>query len=626
MSGKLGAKAAAILLSLMLAACGGDDNSSCLSGVCSDGDSGNGDGNGDVVVGSINLFSDSPQIGTASDSQVTLTATVQDSNGILLSDIPVSFTTSDGALEVVTSETDANGTASAVLKNPFDPRNRTINVTATAGGKSDTVGVLAAGTSIAITGPTAVSLGTTASYTVRLTDSAGKGISGEQISISSTGSNSLAAATDTTGATGNLTLNFTANTGGTDEITVSAYSGTSRVEASIEVTVDDDSFLFSTPDQNATVNLNTPETLTVQLNTDGTPVAGMPITFSATRGTLSASQATTDSSGQASVTISSSTAGPSLVTATTSGGLSATRQIQFVATNPTSMIIQADNTQLRPQQETEITAVLRDANNNLVQGQPVTFNIASDESNGELLESQAVTDALGRATVTYRAGTGSTASGGVIINGSTTAGTQPTAQIALTVGGQALRITLGTGNEILEPDNVRYEREWVAFVTDVSGGPVEGATVELKLLPISYGKGYYIQVDVDGDGEPDVWSANRTVTCPGEDVNSNGLKDPGEDINGNGTLDPSNDATFTPQELTTAEDGSADFSLLYPQSNCSWTDFRLVATVEVAGSESIGTAQFTLSCSAPDLSDIEVSPPGGVVSKYGQSTSCSDPD
>ena len=117
-------------------------------------------------------------------------------------------------------------------------------------------------------------------------------------------------------------------------------------------------------------------------------------------------------------------------------------------------------------------------------------------------------------------------------------------------------------------------------MTDVTGAPVSGANVELKLLPISYGIGVYVATDIDGDGEPDQWVPNRSATCDAEDINNgNGILDPGEDLNNNGKLDPSNDATFSPATLTTAADGSADFSLLYPQSNCSWADFRLTATV-----------------------------------------------
>ena len=105
--------------------------------------------------------------------------------------------------------------------------------------------------------------------------------------------------------------------------------------------------------------------------------------------------------------------------------LTTTRQIEFIATNPSSIIIQADIVQLQPQQETGVTAVLRDAQNNLVKGQLVTFRIVTDESNGQLLESQITTNSLGRATVTYQAGNSGTGSSGVEIEAQTSAGSQP---------------------------------------------------------------------------------------------------------------------------------------------------------------------------------------------------------
>lgn len=634
MSGKFGLTVAASLLSLMLAACGGDDSSTPLAGPGdTDGTPGEDQGgdDGQIAIGAVNLLSNSPQISTAANSQTILTATVQDNNGVLVPEAPVRFSTPGGSasLQVLNSVTDESGSAQAILRNG-DPRNRTITVSASSGERSDSIGVQATGTSISISGPSALPIGGTADYTVRLTDSAGQGISGEAISISDSGANTLSLASDTTSPTGTVSLNFTADTGGTDTIQVSAYSGTSRVQATTDVQVDQDSFAFNDPDPNEveTVDLGATETLTVVLTSDGNPISGETVNFGATRGALSAQQVVTNGSGEASTDISSTTAGPSVITATTSGGLSAARDIEFVATNPTSLIVQSDKVQLRPQEETGITAVLRDAQSNLVKGQLVTFNIQTDESNGQLLESQVTTDSLGRATVTYRAGNSSTGSGGVVIGAETSAGTQPFDSIDLTVGGQALRITLGTGIELREIlSDTSYARDWVAFVTDVSGAPVSGANIELELLPISYGKGQFVATDTTGNGEPDRWVANRTATCTAEDINNgNGIIDPGEDANNNGTLEPSNDATFDSSTLSSANDGSAEFALLYPKSNCAWADFRLTATVEVAGSESQATAEFTLSCLADDLGDLEISPPGGTESKYGSAATCADPD
>ena len=627
MSGKFGLTMAASLLSLLLVACGGDSGSSPLAG-SGNNNGGSGDDNGgQVTAGAINLFSASPQIGTAPNSEVTLTATFQDNNGVLLPNIPIAFSTSDAALQVLNSSTDANGSAQAILSNPSDPRNRSISVSATSGGLTDSISIQASGTSISVSGPTAVSIGSQESYTVRLTDSDGNGISGEEVTVTSSGANTLAVGSQTTSGTGTVNFDFTAQNGGTDTITVSAFSGASRVEASLDVMVDQDSFLFTTPAQATDVPLNVNQTLTVALDSGSGPVVGETISFSATRGNLSSNTDSTDGSGNASVVISSSTAGPSVITATTSGGLSTTRQIEFVANNPSSIVLQANDTQLQPQQETEVTAVLRDSANNLVKGQLVTFRIDADVSNGSLLQSQATTDSLGRATVTYRAGSSGTGENGVTVEASTASGTQPTDTIALTVGGQALRITLGTGNEIIESDDdTIYERRWVAIVTDVTGAPVANTNVELKLLPTSYGKGTYIQVDVDGDGEPDQWAPNRVATCPSEDIDGDGLNDPGEDFNGDSDLDPSNEATFAPVGLSTNSEGLANFSIRYPQSSCSWVDYRLTATVRVQGSESKRDANFTLSCSAPDLNNLDSTPPGGITGLYGTSNNCANPN
>lgn len=626
MSGKFGLTMAASLLSLLLVACGGDSGSSPLAGPGNNNGGGDDDG-GQVTAGSINLLSDSPQIGTAPNSEVIITASFQDDKGVLLPDIPISFSTSGAALQVINSSTDESGNAQAILRNPNDQRNRSISVAASAGGMTETITIEATGTSISVSGPTAVSIGATGRYTIRLTDSEGNGIAGEEIDIESSGSNVLALGSQTTSSTGTVDLDFTGRTGGTDTITVSAFSGVSRVETSIDVTVDPDSFGFNSPASSTDVTLNNNQTLQVGLSSNGTPIAGETISFSATKGSLSATTAVTNGSGNASVSISSSTAGPSIITATTEEGLSTNLQINFVATNPSNIVLQSNDAQLRPQQETEVTATLRDAQDNVVKGQVVNFRIDSDVSNGSLLQSQATTDFLGRATVTYRAGTSGTGENGVVIVATTSAGTQPEDTLTLTVGGQALRITLGTGNEIIESqDDTIYEREWVAFVTDATGAPVSNTNVELKLLPTSYGKGTFIQVDTDGDGEPDQWAPNRVATCESEDLDGDGLKDPGEDFNGDGDLDPSNDATFAPASLTTNESGSANFTIRYPQSSCAWVDFRLTATVRVAGSESTRTADFTLSCSAADLNNLEATPPGGTTSLYGIQSNCANPN
>ena len=208
MSGKFGLTMAASLLSLLLVACGGDSGSSPLAGPGNNNGGGDDDG-GQVTAGSINLLSDSPQIGTAPNSEVTITASFQDDKGVLLPDIPISFSTSGAALQVINSSTDESGNAQAILRNPNDQRNRSISVAASAGGMTETITIEATGTSISVSGPTAVSIGATGRYTIRLTDSEGNGIAGEEIDIESSGSNVLALGSQSTSSTGTVDLDFT---------------------------------------------------------------------------------------------------------------------------------------------------------------------------------------------------------------------------------------------------------------------------------------------------------------------------------------------------------------------------------------------------------------------------------
>lgn len=633
MSGKILARVSTLSLAMLLVACGGGggDDSTPLVGTGGNTNAPDEGSTPTIAVGSVRLLASSPQIGTSPASSTQITAVARNKNNVAMKDVTVNFSVdSDGSLEQIDLTTDASGSAKAILTTPFNLKNRAITVSAKAGGEVGEVTILAKGTTLSLSGPSSIPLGNTATFNATLKDSAGNGIAGENITITSNGSNTIINNTGTTSSSSASSVEFSlrADTGGTDTITVSAYEGESLVSASLDVAVASDNFNF-TPFANPEIPLNTNQDLRISWSSNNAPVNGEEVIFSTTRGGLfPINGATTTANGTAVIAINASTAGPAIITATnTRTGLTATRQVEFVATMPASIIAQANISQLQTGEETQVTATVRDAANNLVKNQVVDFRIISDVSGGNLLSPSATTDSQGQASVIYRAGNAGTGSNGVEIEVSTSKGSSPTKILKLTVANSALRITLGTGNEILEPDTTRYEKPWVVFVTDVNGAPIGDATVELSLLPTDYGKGQYQRVDTNNSGTPDRWEANRNVTCIAEDdANKNGLADPGEDTNNNGVLDPSNDATFAPSNLRTAADGSANFALLYPQSNCAWTDVELTATVKVSGSENKEKVRFTLPCSAADLNDIESEPPGGVPSKYGTAAVCADPN
>lgn len=420
---------------------------------------------------------------------------------------------------------------------------------------------------------------------------------------------------------------MTGSVDGPDTVTASALG----LSAQTTVVVGGDDFQFTAPGDNTQISLNTPTNVTLTWLNNGAPVSGETISFATTRGTLSSATATTDASGQATVSIQADNAGPAILSATENGGLSATRSLQFVATQPASINVQSDPATVGPTGQSTITATVRDGNNNLVTGANVTFNL-TDTTGGMLSDASVVTDTRGTATTTYTAGSISAATPAQIT--ASVGAFQDTANV--TVGGQALRIVLGTGNEITEPDLTTYQQPYTAIVTDAAGNPVPDADFRLSILAVSYQKGNKVLTDVDGDGTADQYVPVYNVPtgtagtdefgCLNEDINVNGILEAGEDVNGNGMLEPGNVATVpSAGEIELDQNARALFNITYPQNFSQWVRVRLRATASVQGTESIEDAVFVLPVLAEDVTDPDVSPPGAT-SPFGTAASCADPD
>ncbi|WP_370258955.1 Ig-like domain-containing protein [Marinobacter nauticus] len=626
MAWKFLARAAALSLSLLLIACGGDSGSTPLAG----GSNGNGSGTdggdtpGDTLsqVGTIDLIANPIRLNTSTSASSEITARVKNKNGVLLAGVPVTFEAPQGGtLQVSQGTTNEAGIATAELTGGDDRRNKSLIVRASAGNVSQSVAVEVTGTRLTLKGPESISFGNSESYQAVLLDSEGNGISGQVVSVSTT-LGSVTSSTLTTAPNGAVNFNLSSgNTGGTARLTASAFEGESALTASLNVAISSDNFAFSSPAANSEIDIGTPATLSITWERNGNPVPdNSTINVSTTRGILSpADGIVTTTGGVAEIDIASSSAGFATITARDpSTGLTTSLDIEFVAITPETVSVQATKTQLSLNDSTEIIAIVRDADNNPVKNQIVNFLLTEDVSGGRLSDSLAITDSQGRASTTYIAGSNNSGRDGVKIE-ATTNGTI-TDTTSVTVARQALRLAIGTGNELEEPDSVRYIKPYLAIVTDANGSPIEDAQVELSVLPIGYSKGRYQVVD-------DKWvEAPGSVFCPAEDINQNGQLDPGEDTNNSDKLEPTNSATTSDTSITTAADGSADFDLLYPQNHCNWVKVKLTATVRVGGTENEESAEFFLSCLASDLNNADIDPPGGVEGLYGAQPNCANLD
>ncbi|QHS09197.1 Ig-like domain-containing protein [Sinimarinibacterium sp. NLF-5-8] len=554
----------------------------------------------------------------SSGDGVTITAQVRQDGNLVVPNVPVSFNASSGLLELIDGGiTDASGVARATLTTNGDPTNRIIKVTASNGSINGAVDVAVTGTTVTVDGPRAIQSGVANIYVVTLSDASGAAIGGRSVSlVASAGALTPETATTNNQGKASFTLTVPANQT-TAKLTATALGASDE----IDVTVSDDSLVFipgvaPVPDSGCAtpqaitglgeLKLNQAQPIRVLWCRAGVPVAGRPVRFTTTRGVITAT-ANTDASGIAAVTLTAAQAGA--VRVLVSGEDNSVNPVSspfaeiegaFIATVPAFVDLQADPTIIGINQESLVQATVRDANNNLVTNATVNF-ILTDVSGGSLSAGSAVTNRQGRATITYRSSTNTSAQDGVLITAKVTG--VPDSNVRLTVGSQSLRIVLGTGNEIVEDTTSTYKLPYSAIVTDAAGNPAPSAELSLSGFAERYAKGYYIWVDP-------VWVPVITAICDNEDVNENGILDPGEDTNGNGVLDVANPVSL-PLRPSLNTDGVALFDLIYPQDRGNWIEtFRLTARARVAGTEATEIARFTLPISAEDASNEDASPPG----------------
>jgi Bacterial Ig-like domain (group 1) len=590
----------------------------------------------------LTLTTNVPQISSNGASSATLKALVRDANNNVEPNVVVTFAATSGQLVVTNSTgtgqgtTDATGSVTATLNASTDPQNRDITVTATAGSSTAKVVVSVIGTNLSLSGPASLVLNTAGSYSVTLTDSGSAGIPNQAVTLASALGNAVPA-TITTNANGQAQFAVTPTVSGNDTITATAL-GQSAQQA---VSVSNQSFAFTAPAVSLQIpigQVGSAVPVTVKWLSGTTPQAGKTINFAATRGTFSATSAVTAADGTATVMIYSTSAGPATISAADStNAVSAQVLVDFVATTPAAISMQASPTSVGLAGSSTITATLRDAQNNLVPNQTVNFSV-SDVTQGSLSQATAITNGQGQASTLYTASTTASATSGVVITG-VVQGTGLSNTTTLTVGGQTVFLSLGTGNTIGVYSATQYSQIYSVQAVDATGAGVPNIPITFTVKSLGYAKGRWVvgtsawtQSFSTLVGDPDVYTLNGINGCQSEDLNGNGILDVSggstEDYNGNGRLDPGlvvSTAEVTGQSATTGSDGSAAVTLIYPKDHARWVAVELTATATVNGTQNSATATYWLPILSTDITDITVSPPG-VNSPYGQATTCLNPN
>lgn len=584
----------------------------------------------------LRLLTSSPALPSAARDNadgLIITALAVDGENRRLAGLPVVFSTSSGVLAVLDAETNSNGEARATLTTGGDPTARSIlvdvRVAGAAVGSGGTISVPVTGTTVALIAPQVTAVGRTEEVKVVLKDSDGVAIANQLVSIASDQSASISPTSRVTNLAGEATFTYSPASGGTDTLTASAAG----VIASAKIATSPFQFDFVIPEDGLEVPTGQSQPITVSLRSNGTPLAGASIALTSTRGQLSASMVVTNDDGLASATITSTgpgSAGGASIDASYLGVVANTT-IEFLAGAPADLNLSSKSRTIPSGTSTDVVATVRDVDGNPVKGTLVEF-VLTDPTLGALSAGTARTDSSGRATIAYTAGSSNSAPDAVRITA--TAGTAPSKTVRLTVGGQALRISLGTGNTISTDDtNTVYELPYSVLVTDAAGNPVSGVVVNFATEALTYQKGEYL-IFLQADGTP-VWQPVYSVSpatgtagqdqfgCLNEDANRDGNLAEGEDFNANGRLDPGNIAA-APSSRTTDELGQVTFPVRYIKQFASWGRIRLTATAQVSGSESSESVDFVLPISAEDALNTNVAPPGRV-SPFGVEADCANP-
>ena len=564
---------------------------------------------------SVELIAAATTVGTGGDG-VLIRAFVKDANNNALPSTAVTFKSSTGTLSAVSSTTDASGSATASLSSGSDRSNRDAVITASSGAVSKQLTLPITGTKLTLSGPTAMIQGSTAAFDVVVIDSKSNVVPSVSAAASSSLGNAVTSATNgLTNSSGQARFTYTAKFSGTDKLVFTAIGASASPSPDLVVSGQD--FSFVSPPPASTVAVNTGQLVKVLLRSGGAPAAGQTVNFTATGGTLSAASALTDASGNAQVSLSSNSAGPVTVQATVAGTTtSTTLPLVIVATVPSNLVLQISPTALAPNttatsaNQAQVVAKVTDAAGNPVQGQTVNFSRTTDPSGGNLLQASATTDSSGQATVAYRSGAQSTANNGVVLTASVASAPAVANSATLTVNQTALFIALGTGNVITNLDPQTYQKDWVVYVTDSNGIPVNGVTLTIKSIPTAYLTG-----TLSWDGKRWSYTKNSIYQCRSEDANGDGILNAGEDDNKDGVLWPGNVIAVTPGTVQTAN-GRATVSLIYAESYAPWVAVRLTASATVAGTESRTDATFIVDGAASDF-NVETSPPAGTTSPFG---------
>lgn len=601
-------------------------------------------GGSTIVPSDLILTLSSPTIVNTGAEQVMATVTALDAKRNVLPNTGVTITVDNGATAAPSGTvTNANGVVTAQVGIGGLSTNRTIVVTAMAGGLTrtanltvtdtpTTAGPVASDLSLSLSATSLPNAGTsTLRATVAAVDANRNALPGIPVTIRVDES---AVATVSGAVTNNAGL-VTADIGiGADRsnrlVTVTATSGGLTRTASFRVIGAKLTSAFS-PIVNTGSTGNQIEFTLVDVN----DVAMPDQVVSLTSPQLGTATGTTDARGKyvysyaapanpGTVVVTASAAGYALpedirITVQTAGTGSvpvAVGPVDSASLTPSPSVVSV-NADATTDNQVQLRALFVKAGNTPIPNVRVRFDLADNLNNSDgtvtwVGGDYAYTNANGVATGTFRAGTRSSPTNGVTIRAcyalndwDFAANPCPNAVIStITVASEALSVNIRTNELIKSGDaSLTYIKEFVVMVVDAAGQAKPDVQITPSVDLTGFYKGFYFwngdfwqqqltlanteNYSWSGSG----WTQGGTTTqpvCPNDDVNRNGIRETGEDLNGNGEIDPrkADVAIKMVGSSKTDANGLAIVQIEYGRSLGTWVDFVVTVTASgVAGTE-----------------------------------------
>jgi len=379
-------RAGAALLVLAVAGCGGGGDTIL--------DPPNNGGGTTGKVARISLSTSSAQLPTSGNATAVITAIAQDANNVVVAGATVTFVADSGVLSAGSVTTDANGVAQTVLGAGGDNTPRTITVTATAEGVSNSIDVSIVNAQLAINGPTEVFLNVITEYVVSLTDNTGNPISGQTVTLNSIAGNDLDFASRITNTSGEATFRYTASNTGQDQLVATGFGETNSLDIEVGVDIASIGLFTSTPSLGSD-GVERADITAIVTDSGGRVVSGALVSISSDTGDIAQADPQTDQNGRVEATLG--TAGnPTnrIITVTATAGFA--EQTVTVEVKGTRIELSGPANVVANDQ-VQYTARLLDSGDNGIAGRAVDFTSATGNT---LTAVSSVTDSSGEQQVT----------------------------------------------------------------------------------------------------------------------------------------------------------------------------------------------------------------------------------